>query len=502
MKTAITPTRDEGYAQWYQQVIKAAELAEISPVRGCMVIKPWGYAIWDNLREIFDREFKATGHQNIYCPLFIPLSFLEKEADHVSGFAKECAVVTHRRLITNKEGRLVPDGELEEPLIVRPTSEAIIGEMFSRWVHSYRDLPILVNQWANIVRWEMRTRMFLRTTEFLWQEGHTAHATQAEAEWEAAQMLDIYAKVVEQEMAIPVVKGRKSESEKFPGAEITYCIEAMMQDGRALQAGTSHYLGQNFAKAFSIKFTNQAGVEEHVHTTSWGVSTRLIGGLIMAHSDDDGLVLPPRIAPAHVVLMPTAHGCDGTELLAYCEAVKTQLSKIAYHHKMLQVEIDKRELNPGEKSWQWYSRGVPIRIEVGPRELAEGKLFVGRRDKPYRERSAMSVADFAENIVAILDEMQQGYYDKALKFQKANSFTANSKDDFYAYFTKAESNPGMIQAGFVYAYWNGDETIEKQIKEDLKVTVRCLPLAHADARGKCIFSGDPEAKLAVFDKAY
>src|SRR5687768_17259892 len=371
-RTAIAPTRDENYAEWYQQVIRAADLAENSAVRGCMVIKPWGYSLWENMQRTLDDMFKATGHQNAYFPLFIPLSFLQKEAAHVEGFAKECAVVTHHRLEAGPDGKLRPAGELEEPLIVRPTSETIIGDAFSRWVQSYRDLPLLINQWCNVVRWEMRTRMFLRTAEFLWQEGHTAHATKEEAVEETMRMLEVYATFVEQHLALPVIRGKKTDSERFPGAVDTYCIEAMMQDRKALQAGTSHFLGQNFARASGIKFQDKDEKEQHAWTTSWGMSTRLIGALIMAHGDDDGLVVPPRVAPTHVVVLPIYRDDAGRQrVLAYCDELARALRAERYEDRPVEVEIDDRDLRGGEKSWSWIKRGVPLRVEVGPRDVEQ-----------------------------------------------------------------------------------------------------------------------------------
>ena len=375
-KTAISPTREEDYPQWYQQVIRAADLAEISPVRGCMVIKPWGWAIWENMQKSLDGMFKATGHENAYFPLFIPMSFLEKEAEHVEGFAKECAVVTHHRLEPGADGGLVPAGPLEEPLIVRPTSETIIGAMYAKWVQSYRDLPILINQWANVVRWEMRTRMFLRTSEFLWQEGHTAHATEEEALEETERMLNVYADFAENHMAMPVIKGEKTADERFPGAISTLTIEAMMQDRKALQAGTSHFLGQNFSRAQGIKFQSQEGREEFAWTTSWGVSTRLVGALIMTHSDDDGLILPPKLAPRQIVLLPIYKNDEQrTQVLTYCDELKQQLEAQQYAGEPIRVQVDDRDLRGGEKNWYHVKRGVPLRAEVGPRDIEQDSVF-------------------------------------------------------------------------------------------------------------------------------
>ena len=400
--SAISPTRAENFPEWYQQVVKAADLAENSDVRGCMVIKPWGYAIWENMQRRLDAMFKATGHENAYFPLFIPMSFLEKEAQHVEGFAKECAVVTHHRLEPDGKGGLrpAPSAQLEEPLIVRPTSETIIGATFARWVQSYRDLPILINQWANVVRWELRTRLFLRTTEFLWQEGHTVHANEAEAREETMRMLDVYADFAEHTMAMPVIKGEKTAGERFPGAVSTYSIEAMMQDRKALQAGTSHFLGQNFAKAQDIKFQDVNGQEVYAWTTSWGVSTRLIGGLVMTHSDDDGLVLPPKLAPAHVVILPIYRNDEEkSEVMPYCATLERELASQLFAGEPIRVRIDNRDMRGGDKKWQWVKRGVPIRIEIGPRDVAGGKISFGRRDVTGKLESprAEFVAQRAEN---------------------------------------------------------------------------------------------------------
>ena len=421
-KTAITPTREENYPEWYQQVVKAADLAENSDVRGCMVIKPWGYAIWENIQRRLDAMFKATGHENAYFPLFIPMSFLEKEAQHVEGFAKECAVVTHHRLEPDpaKPGRLrpAPSAELEEPLVVRPTSETIIGATFARWVQSYRDLPILINQWANVVRWELRTRMFLRTTEFLWQEGHTVHATAEEAVQETRQMLDVYADFAEGTMAMPVIKGEKTASERFPGAVDTYSIEAMMQDRKALQAGTSHFLGQNFSKAQDIKFQNDAGEVQHAWTTSWGVSTRLVGGLIMTHGDDDGLVLPPRLAPAHVVIIPIYRSDDErASVLNYCESLRAELSAQLYECEPVRVRIDDRDMRGGDKKWHWVKRGVPVRLEIGPRDIADGKITPSRRDTTVRG-DATPRAELVANIARLLTDIQKALFERALACAK------------------------------------------------------------------------------------
>jgi prolyl-tRNA synthetase len=500
-KTAITPTRAEDYPEWYQQVIKAADLAENSPVRGCMVIKPWGYALWENIQQTLDGKFKATGHQNAYFPLFIPKSFIEKEAQHVDGFAKECAVVTHSRLEANAEGKLVPAGELEEPLIVRPTSETIIGEMFSRWVQSYRDLPLLINQWANVVRWELRTRLFLRTAEFLWQEGHTVHATREDAMEETRRMLDIYADFAENHMAMPVLKGRKTANERFPGAEETFCIEAMMQDRKALQAGTSHYLGQNFARSSNIRFQSEQGELQYAHTTSWGVSTRLIGGMIMTHADDDGMVVPPRLAPQHAVILPIYRDdAARAEVLAYCKSLQAELAAASFGGKPVLVTIDDRDMQGGAKSWQWIKKGVPLRIEVGPRDVASGSVFVARRDTG--EKKGQPRGEFVATVAAQLQAIQDNLLARARAFRDENTRVIDSKEDFYAYFTPKNKEKPEIHGGFALAHWNGDGAIEQQIKADLSVTIRCIPLDGDLSPGTCIFSGEPSRQRVIFAKAY
>lgn len=493
-KTAITPTRAQDYPEWYQQVIKASQLAETSPVRGCMVIKPNGYALWENMQKALDKAFKDTGHKNAYFPLFIPVSFLQKEAEHVEGFAKECAVVTHSKL-EMKDGKLVPASPLEEPLIVRPTSETIIGEMYSRWVQSYRDLPILINQWANVVRWEMRTRLFLRTAEFLWQEGHTAHATKQEAIEETEKMLKVYADFAKNYMAMPVICGQKTEGEKFPGAVHTYCIEAMMQDGKALQAGTSHFLGQNFAKASNIKFLAESGKTEFAWTTSWGVSTRLIGGLIMTHSDDNGLVLPPMLAPVHVVIIPVIHKeQDKAAVMDYCQKLKENLQNETFDNKPISVELDARDMRGGEKNWYWVKCGVPLRVEVGPRDIANDSVFVGRRD--CDKKQAFKRGEFVQNVSATLSEMQNGLYERALKRLHDNTKVITSKEDFYDYF--ADGRP----CGFALAHYNGSAEVEDMLRKDLKVTVRCIPFEGDKSEGTCIFTGQPSKQMVVFAKSY
>ncbi len=504
-KTAIIPTREEDYPEWYQQIIKAADLAQTSPVRGCMVIKPWGYSLWENIQKVLDGMFKETGHKNAYFPLFIPLTYLQKEADHVEGFAKECAVVTHHRLETGPDGKLRParDGRLEEPLVVRPTSETIIGEMYANWVQSYRDLPILINQWANVVRWEMRPRLFLRTSEFLWQEGHTAHATEEEAREETMKMLDVYADFAENYMAMPVIKGEKTESERFPGAERTYCIEAMMQDRKSLQAGTSHFLGQNFAKASQIKYLSDRGKEEYAWTTSWGVSTRLIGGLIMMHSDDDGMVIPPRVAPSHVAILPIMHKEETrTQVLEYCEKLNNRLSDIRCGDKKLQIEFDIRDMQGGEKAWDWIKKGIPLVLEIGPRDVASDSVFVGRRDLGRQNRKSVSEDEFVSTVSDQLDEMQKNLFDQALAFQKKNTRYIDSKEDFKAYFTPRNKDKPEIHGGFAMSHWCGSAEVEKEISNAYGVSIRCIPFDSEDGEGTCIFTGKPSKQRVVFAKSY
>lgn len=502
VQSAIQPNRTTDYPEWYQQVIKAAELAENSPVRGCMVIKPWGYGIWERLQQELDRRIKDTGHENAYFPLFIPLSFLEKEATHVTGFAKECAVVTHHRL-EERNGKLIPTGELDEPLIVRPTSETIIGESFSKWVQSYRDLPLLINQWANVVRWEMRTRLFLRTAEFLWQEGHTVHATEECAMKETLLILEMYRSFVEDVLAMPVISGEKPPHERFPGAERTYCIEAMMQDRKALQAGTSHYLGQNFAKGSNIKFLNEQGIEEFAHTTSWGVSTRLIGGLIMTHGDDDGMRVPPRVAPKHVVILPVIPKADATaKVMEYADKVANSLRGIRYEDAPLVVHVDRRDIRGGDKNWQWIKRGIPVRIEVGPRDIDSGSVMLYRRDKGHKEKEQVSLSDLPGKICPILSEIQVNYFNAAKKFQAENLIEdIKNFEDFKGYFTPKNEDKPEIHGGFVKAKWNGDPASLDKIA-DMKVTVRCMPLEQSGSTGKCVLTGKDASHEYIFAKTY
>ncbi len=502
-KTAIQPTRQENYPEWYLQVIKEADLAEHSPVRGCMVIKPWGYSIWEHLQKALDGMIKETGHQNAYFPLFIPLSFLEKEAQHVEGFAKECAVVTHHRLEKNSEGKLVPAGPLEEPLIVRPTSETIIGEMFAKWIESYRDLPLLINQWCNIVRWEMRTRLFLRTAEILWQEGHTAHATKEEAIEETLLMLRTYETLAREYLAIPMICGEKTESERFPGADRTYCIEAMMQDCKALQAGTSHFLGQNFSKAAEIKFNDKNGEQAYVWTTSWGSTTRLIGAIIMTHSDDDGLVLPPRIAPAHIVLIPILHKEEQkASILHFCQGLAKDLRRCHLFGEPLRVIVDERDLRGGEKSWGWIKKGVPIRIEVGPRDIEADRFGILRRDRPHKEATFFTKTEMLHKLPLILEEMQNGLYEKAMKFRNSHIRKIDSKEEFYAFFTPQNRDNPEIHGGFALSHWSGEASVEEVVKKDLNVTIRCIPFDEPEEEGRCVISGKPSMKRVIFAKSY
>jgi len=501
-ETAITPTRAEDFPEWFQQIIKAADMAENSPVRGCMVIKPTGYSIWERIQRELDDRIKRTGHQNAYFPLFIPLSFLEKEAAHVEGFAKECAVVTHHRL-EERNGKLVPTGELEEPLIVRPTSETIIGESFSRWVESYRDLPLLINQWANVVRWEMRPRIFLRTTEFLWQEGHTVHASEEEAIVETKTMLEVYRDVAENLLAIPVILGEKSPGERFPGAESTYTLEMMMQDRKALQGGTSHYLGQNFAKASNIRFSNKEGQTEFAYTTSWGITTRLIGAMVMCHSDDDGLRVPPRIAPNHVVIIPVVPKPElEAEVFAYAERIAKSLRVQDYHGQPVSVHVDKRDKRGGDLNWDWIKTGVPVRIEVCPRDIEDQEMMLARRDKGHKDKVKTGIDQLPSEIVSILDAIQNSYFDQAKQFRDANiRRDIKNFDELKAFFTPKNAERPEIHGGFVFGKWCGDESSEKMLDE-LKVTIRCLPLDQSSTTGTCILTGKPATLDAVFAKSY
>jgi prolyl-tRNA synthetase len=508
LKAAITPARAEDFPEWYQQVVRAADLAENSEVRGCMVIKPWGYGIWENIQHQLDLMIKASGHKNVYFPLFIPLTYFEKEAAHVAGFAKECAVVTHHRLEVGDDGKLrpAPSAELAEPLVVRPTSETIIGSAFARWVQSYRDLPVLINQWANVVRWEMRPRLFLRTTEFLWQEGHTAHETKQEAIAEAVQMLEVYAAFARNHLALPVYHGEKTESERFPGAVQTLCIESMVQDCKAIQAGTSHFLGQNFAKASGIKYISRNGKEEYAWTTSWGVSTRLIGALIMTHADDDGMLLPPRVAPAHVVILPiTPKEETRPAVLEAAATLKSKIATLRYADEAIRVEVDQRDIAGGTKNWEWIKRGVPVRIEIGPRDLAAGTVALSRRDQPVKEKIFKPATEVAEQLPAILAEIQRNLYDRAKILRDSNTVMIDSKKDFYDFFTPENKEKPEIHGGFALAHWSGNPDVEIQLKEELKVTIRCIPFdqdIRDDRPGRCVISGEPSPRRVLFAKSY
>jgi len=502
-KTAITPTRETDYPEWYQQVIKAADLAESSEIRGCMVIKPWGYSIWENIQKNLDKMFKDTGHKNAYFPLFIPKSYFEKEAEHVKGFAKECAVVTHSRLVEDEKGGLKLSGELAEPLIVRPTSETIIGSSFSKWIQSYRDLPLLINQWCNIVRWEMRTRMFLRTTEFLWQEGHTAHATKPEALEETLKMLDVYANFVEEFLAIPVLKGEKTVQERFPGALKTFCIEVMMGDKKSLQAGTSHFLGQNFAKASNIKFQNQQGIEEYAWTTSWGVSTRLIGALIMAHSDDNGLVLPPKIAPEQVVIIPIYKNLeDEKAVMEYINILLKDISSIRYNQESIRVFVDNRDLTSSEKSWHWIKKGVPIRIEIGPKDMQSNSVFVAKRNFEPNIKYSQTRENFLSTLENDLDNIHKDLFTKALKYREENTPKIDNFTDFTNYFTPKNKEKPEIHGGFAMSHWCESADCENKLKDDLKVSIRCIPFDSLEDDGKCILCNSPSKRRVVFGKSY
>jgi prolyl-tRNA synthetase len=485
-------SRAEDYSKWYNELVVKADLAENSGVRGCMVIKPYGFAIWEKMQQELDRMFKETGHSNAYFPLFIPKSYLSKEAEHVEGFAKECAVVTHYRLKNSEDGKSVvvdPDAKLEEELIVRPTSETIIWDTYRGWIQSYRDLPILVNQWANVVRWEMRTRLFLRTAEFLWQEGHTAHATKQEAIDETEQMIEVYARFAKDFMAMPVIKGLKSANERFAGALETYCIEALMQDGKALQAGTSHFLGQNFAKAFDVKFTSKEGKQEHVWATSWGVSTRLMGALVMTHSDDHGLVLPPKLAPFQVVIVPIYKGEEQLKQISEkAIQLKKDLEKIG-----ISVKFDNRDTHkPGWKFSEYEFKGVPLRIAIGPRDLENNTVELARRDT--LEKETVSTNDLSNKISHLLDKIQETLLLKAQTFRDNNTLHAKDWDDFKELIKK--------DAGFVYAHWDGTAETEQKIKEETKATLRCIPLNNKQEEGLCIYSQKTSTQKVIFAKAY
>ncbi len=498
-KHALSITREENYSKWYLEVIKMAELAENSPVRGCMTIKPWGLGIWENIKKEFDKQFKTKGVQNAYFPLLIPLEYLQKEAEHVEGFATETAVVTHSKLEKDENGKLVPASPLEEPYVVRPTSEMIIGEAFSRWVNSYRDLPLCINQWANVMRWENRTRSFLRTSEFLWQEGHTVHATAKEAENYTMQMLKVYTDVNRDILAIPSIDGPKSESEKFPGAVDTYTFETMTQELKALQAGTSHFLGQKFSRSLGITFQSEEGKEEFAWTTSWGVSTRQIGGLIATHSDDDGLVLPPRVAPSHIVIIPMLKNKEKAEaVMTYCQELKAELEEMAYYGNAIDVVLDDSDSN--SRSWDWVRKGIPIRLEIGAKELEQNTVFMARRDKDAKDKQTIDKAEFVSTVKSILDDMHNNIYAKAKQLLEDNVKRIDTKEEFYKFFEKDEE--GARAPGFALTHWNGDAELEAKIKEDLGVTIRCLPFSEAGKEGLCAFTGEPSKQRALFARAY
>jgi prolyl-tRNA synthetase len=509
-KSAISPMRAEDFPEWYQQVIKAADLAENSETRGCMVIKPWGYGIWELIQQQLDRRFKETGHENAYFPLLIPLSYLEKEAEHAEGFATECAVVTHHRLEARKDDltgktKMIPTGELAEPYVIRPTSETIIGAAFARWVQSYRDLPLLINQWANVMRWEMRPRLFLRTAEFLWQEGHTAHETKEEAVEETRMIHKLYEEFLRDHLAIPVIPGEKTENERFPGADMTLTVEAMVQDRKAIQAGTSHYLGQNFSKAQNICFTGRGGVQEFAHTTSWGVSTRLIGTLIMAHSDDDGLVLPPRVATKQVVIIPVTPKEDSREaVLEACHALAETLRTTRTHHgDAIRVHVDARDVQGGQKKWEWVKKGVPIRIEIGPRDIESRKVCMQRRDMAVSEKEFLDKEDFIQNVPNVLEEIHTNMLARALAFRDANIVACNELEEFHGHW--GGENPGWLATP-----WAGTAEEEDELSKKHKIAIRCLPIESAGLRAEllgsvgkvCFLTGRESEGVAIWGRSY
>lgn len=500
-KAAISPTREENFSDWYQQVIKAADLAENSPVRGAMIIKPWGLALWNQIRAVLGEKIEASGHDDVYFPLLIPLSLIEKEAEHVAGFAKECAVVTHQRLKASDEGKLIPDGPLEEPFVIRPTSEALIGEAFARWIHSYRDLPLKINQWANIVRWEMRTRPFLRTSEFLWQEGHTAHATAQEARWQTLENARIYQTLFTESLALAPFAGEKTPSERFPGAEATYTLEGMMQDGKALQLGTSHDLGINFAKAAKMSFSAPDGRLQLPHTTSWGLSTRVLGALIMTHGDDDGLVLPPAIAPAQIALLPMMNKPEHqAQITRYCQELKHQLEQLTIFGRRLRVKIDLRQERGGDKLWSWIKKGVPLWIEIGPKEIETDLLALGRRDQRSGEKQRLMKKALIEQIPDILNDVQNTLQARAAQFAKDRVHDISDKNELAELFGPIGSSKKPL--GFALCHWCGDPAIETMLAEQFKVTTRCLPFLEKDQPGTCIFTGAKSSQRVLIGKAY
>ncbi len=510
IKHALSVTREADFAAWYQEVISEADMAEESGVRGCMVIKPWGYGIWERIQQVMDARIKAAGVQNCYFPLFIPLSYFAKEAEHVEGFAKEMAVVTHHRLIADGKGGLIPDPEakLEEPLIVRPTSETVIGAAMARWIQSWRDLPMLTNQWANVVRWEMRTRMFLRTSEFLWQEGHTAHADRDDAMAETLRALEMYRSFSEDVLAMPVIAGEKPENERFPGAVATYSIEAMMQDGKALQAGTSHYLGTGFAEAAGIQYQNKEGQQAHCHTTSWGVSTRLIGGVIMTHGDDDGLRVPPRIAPQQIVILPMLRDDDGdAALLAYCEEVRANVAGLSALGEPIRVLLDKRPGKATQKRWAWIKKGAPVILEVGGRDMAEGKVSVIRRDRLWNDAAKVNFApqdrdDFAAGASGLLEDIQSALHGEAATRRDANIVRGvTSFDDLSAHFAEGNQYPGWVELGWSRPSGDELEAVVAKLKT-LKLTIRNTPMDAGTPSGQCLFTGKPAVETIYVARAY
>ena len=507
-QNAIVPSRSEDFPEWYQQVVRASDLAENSEVRGCMVIKPWGYGLWEQIQSQLDKMFKDTGHKNAYFPLLIPLSYLEKEAEHAEGFATECAVVTHHRLEAQKDEngktKMIPTGKLSEPFIIRPTSETIIGAAFARWIESYRDLPLLINQWANVMRWEMRPRLFLRTAEFLWQEGHTVHETSDEAWEETEKILDVYEKFAREHLAIPVLTGEKTENERFPGADRTLCIEAMVQDKKAIQAGTSHFLGQNFSKASDISFAGRDGSKQFGWTTSWGVSTRLVGTLIMAHGDDDGIKLPPMVAPTQVVILPIVPKEENRDsVMTAVHKIADQLYDAKYAGLPLRVEVDDRDMHGGAKNWEWIKKGAPIRVEIGPRDVEKGSVAVARRDKPHKEKQFIEAQEFLEEVGNILQQIQSNLLEEATEFRDANMQKIDSMEEFIKFFTPSNTEKPEIHGGFALCHWAGSNEEEEKIAKDYKVTIRCIP--HGDQfseEGTCILTGKPSNRRVVFSKAY
>jgi prolyl-tRNA synthetase len=507
-QSAVSPRRDQDFPEWYQQVVKAADLAENSEVRGCMVIKPWGYGLWENIQRQLDVRFKETGHVNAYFPLLIPLSYLEKEAEHAEGFATECAVVTHHRLEVQKQPdgstKMIPTGELAEPYVIRPTSETIIGAAFARWVESYRDLPLLINQWANVMRWEMRPRLFLRTAEFLWQEGHTAHETAEEAMAETRLMHRVYAEFLRDHLAIPVIPGEKSENERFPGALNTFTVEAMVQDRKAIQAGTSHFLGQNFSKAAGIQFLGRENQREFAWTTSWGVSTRLIGTMIMAHADDDGMVMPPRVAPQQIVILPVTPKPDTrAEVIDACEALAKTLRSQQFAGEPLRVLVDKRDIPGGTRNWEWIKKGVPLRIELGPRDITSRSVAVSRRDAGPKGKEIMAKEELIQNVTDLLDDIQGTLLSRARALRDEHTVKLDTLEQFVAFFTPKNPNKPEAHGGFALMHWAGNNEEEEKLSKEYKVTIRCIPLGDEYAEeGTCFLTGRPSQRRVIFAKSY